>query len=94
MKSTGVVRKTDELGRIVIPKELRRTLEINNGDPIEIFVDNEKIILKKYTSSNECLITGKIEASNVTLADGKLTLSEEGIDQLLEEIKSKTDKTM
>ncbi len=47
MKSTGIVRKVDELGRIVIPKELRRILDINVKDPIEIFVDNEKIVLKK-----------------------------------------------
>lgn len=49
MKSTGIVRKVDELGRIVLPKELRRTLEINEKDPLEIFVDEEKIILRKYT---------------------------------------------
>ncbi len=48
MKSTGVVRKIDELGRIVIPKEIRRTLNINDGEEVEIFVDNESIILKKY----------------------------------------------
>ena len=48
MKSTGIVRKVDELGRIVLPKELRRTFEINEKDPMEIFVDEEKIVLKKY----------------------------------------------
>lgn len=48
MKSTGVVRKIDELGRIVVPKEIRRTLNINDGEEVEIFVDNESIILKKY----------------------------------------------
>lgn len=45
MKSTGVTRRVDELGRIVIPKELRRTLGIVEKDPIEIFVEDEKIIL-------------------------------------------------
>lgn len=49
MKSTGIVRKVDELGRIVLPKELRITLNINEKDPLEIFVDDDgKIILKKY----------------------------------------------
>lgn len=48
MKSTGIVRKVDELGRIVLPKELRQTLNINEKDPIEIFVDNSSIILQKY----------------------------------------------
>ena len=48
MKSTGIVRKVDELGRIVIPIELRRTLGIEEKDRIEIFVDGESIILRKY----------------------------------------------
>lgn len=52
MKSTGIVRKVDELGRIVLPKELRMTLKINEKDPLEIFVDEDgRIILKKYEPS-------------------------------------------
>ncbi|MED0676183.1 AbrB/MazE/SpoVT family DNA-binding domain-containing protein [Aneurinibacillus thermoaerophilus] len=49
MKATGVVRKVDHLGRIVLPKELRRNWGINEGDGMEIFVDGEFILLKKYT---------------------------------------------
>lgn len=48
MKSTGIVRKVDELGRIVLPIELRRTLGIEEKDRIEIFVDGESVILRKY----------------------------------------------
>lgn len=48
MKSTGIVRKVDELGRVVLPIELRRNLNINEKDALEIFVDDEKIVLKKY----------------------------------------------
>ena len=48
MKSTGIVRKVDELGRIVLPIELRRTLDINEKDSLEIYVDGSQIILKKY----------------------------------------------
>lgn len=48
MKSTGIVRKVDELGRVVIPIELRRTLDIEEKDALEIYVDGELIILKKY----------------------------------------------
>ena len=48
MKSTGIVRKVDELGRIVLPIELRRTMDINEKDPLEIFVDDSCIVLKKY----------------------------------------------
>lgn len=48
MKSTGIVRKVDELGRIVLPKELRDTLDINEKDALEIYVDGAMVILKKY----------------------------------------------
>lgn len=48
MKATGIVRKLDVLGRIVIPKELRGTLDLKESDPIEIFVDGSDIILRKY----------------------------------------------
>ena len=50
MKATGVVRRIDDLGRIVIPKEIRKVLRIKEGDPLEIFTDKEgEIILKKYS---------------------------------------------
>ena len=48
MKSTGIVRKVDELGRVVIPIELRRTLDIEEKDSLEIYVDSDRIILRKY----------------------------------------------
>lgn len=51
MKSTGIVRKVDELARIVIPLGLRRTIEINETDPVEIFVEDEVIILRKFVSN-------------------------------------------
>jgi transcriptional pleiotropic regulator of transition state genes len=57
MKSTGIVRKVDELGRIVIPMELRKKLNINEKDALEIYVDNEQIILKKYEPS--CVFCGE-----------------------------------
>lgn len=54
MKATGIVRRIDDLGRIVIPKEIRRTLRIREGDPLEIFVDREgEVILKKYSPISE-----------------------------------------
>ena len=49
MKATGMVRRVDELGRIVIPKEIRKTLKIKEGEPLEIFVDKSELILKKYS---------------------------------------------
>ena len=51
MKSTGIVRKVDELGRIVIPIEMRRTLGVDNHDPIEMLLDGKNIILRKYASA-------------------------------------------
>lgn len=53
MKATGVVRRIDDLGRIVIPKEIRRNFKINEGDSLEIFVDNNGIVLKKYSLLDE-----------------------------------------
>lgn len=51
MKSTGIVRKVDELGRIVLPIEMRRTLDIAEKDALEIYVEGENIILRKYQAS-------------------------------------------
>ena len=59
MKSTGIVRKLDELGRITLPIELRRNLNVNERDPLEIFVDDDKIILKKYDPSD--IFKGEME---------------------------------
>ena len=54
MKATGIVRRIDDLGRVVIPKEIRRTLRIREGDPLEIFTDREgEVILKKYSPIGE-----------------------------------------
>lgn len=54
LKATGIVRRIDDLGRVVIPKEIRRTLRIREGDPLEIFTDREgEVILKKYSPINE-----------------------------------------
>ena len=68
MKSTGIVRKIDELGRIVLPIEIRNTMDIASRDPIEIFVDEDKIILKKYEPS--CVFCGN--ADDVEYYKGKL----------------------
>ena len=67
MKATGIVRKVDELGRIVLPMELRRTLDIQKEDPIEIYVDGATIILKKYEPA--CIFCG--DAKDVQMYKGK-----------------------
>ena len=53
MKSTGVVRRIDDLGRIVLPKEIRKTLRIREGESLEIYTNGEEIVLKKFTSSSD-----------------------------------------
>ena len=67
MKSTGIVRKVDELGRIVLPIELRRTLDIAEKDCLEIYMDGASIVLKKYQPS--CIFCD--EAKDITLFRGK-----------------------
>ncbi len=59
MKATGIVRRVDQLGRIVLPKELRQNLDINKKDPMEIFVDGETVILKKYEPG--CTLCSNVE---------------------------------
>ena len=54
MKATGIVRRIDDLGRVVIPKEIRRTLKIKEGDPLELFItENGEVVFKKYRYANE-----------------------------------------
>lgn len=88
MKSTGMVRKVDELGRVVIPIELRRSLGIKEKDSIEIYVDHNKIILKKYVPNMSCHITEENTDENLALANGKIVLSPQGAKKLVEEINS------
>lgn len=67
MKATGIVRRIDELGRVVIPKEIRRTLRIREGDPLEIFTDREgEVILKKYSPIGELGTLAKIYAESLS----------------------------
>lgn len=72
MKSTGIVRKVDNLGRIVLPIEIRKVLEIKEKDSIEIFIDNGKIVLEKYQPS--CVFCGNTE--NIVYFGGKRVCSE------------------
>ncbi|MFQ3546556.1 AbrB/MazE/SpoVT family DNA-binding domain-containing protein [Halobacillus rhizosphaerae] len=92
MKSTGIVRKVDELGRVVIPIELRRTLGINEKDALEIYVDDDRIVLKKYKPNMTCHVTGEVSDENMKLANGNLVLSKEGAQKLLQEIQDHLNK--
>lgn len=91
MKSTGVVRRIDELGRIVIPKEIRRNLGIRDGENIEIFTDNDSIILKKYyrMSTNTDLATTLSELiyntfnDKVIITDREKVIASSGLNMAL-----------
>ncbi|MED2846931.1 AbrB/MazE/SpoVT family DNA-binding domain-containing protein [Bacillus toyonensis] len=89
MKNTGVARKVDELGRVVIPVELRRTLGIAEGTALDFHVDGENIVLRKHEKS--CLVTGQVSESNIELLDGRMFLSREGARELLD-ILQKSEK--
>ncbi len=72
MKSTGMVRPVDELGRIVLPKELRRSLDINARDSVEIFTDGGRIVLQKYEPA--CIFCGN--ADHIVYYEGKRICSD------------------
>ena len=75
MKATGIVRRIDDLGRIVIPKEIRRTLRIRESDPLEIFTDREgEIILKKYSPIGEMTTFAKQYAESLAQVSGHVAL--------------------
>lgn len=69
MKTTGVIRRIDELGRIVIPKEIRKNLRIKDGENIEILIDNDNVILKRFSEMNRLTETAKnlVESIHVLL---------------------------
>lgn len=75
MKATGIVRRIDDLGRVVIPKEIRRTLRIRESDPLEIFTDREgEIILKKYSPIGEMTTFAKQYAESLSQVSGRIAL--------------------
>lgn len=84
MKATGIVRKVDELGRVVIPIELRNKFDIKVKDPIEIFVDANSIVLKKYEPN--CIFCGN--SKNLVTHNDKL-VCEKCIEKLEKQVKNK-----
>ena len=76
MKTTGVIRRIDELGRIVIPKEIRKSLRIKNGESLEVYLDGDSIILKKFSQieSLESISVDYVEAFNQIIIEIKWLL--------------------
>ena len=72
MKATGIVRRVDELGRLVIPKELRKAYGLDTDTPVEIFTDNDSIILKKYEPAVSCVFCGEDHSDALLSFKGKV----------------------
>ncbi len=81
MKSTGLVRKIDDLGRIVLPMDLRKKMDLQNGDSLEIFVDGDKLVLTKYKRT--CMFCDNAPDADMIYYSGKLICRE-----CLEKLKS------
>jgi len=77
MKNTGIIRRIDDLGRVVVPKEIRRTLGIREGDPLEVFIIDDMICYKKYNSEGE--LAGLLDKAYLLLEE-KIELSEDEIE--------------
>lgn len=91
MKSTGIVRKLDQLGRIVIPKELRSMLNIEIKTPLAILIDGDQIVLEKYQPYKACMVTGESSDENLALANGNIVLSKEGAEALIKELQDRIE---
>lgn len=87
MKLIGMVRKIDEFGCVVILIEIRRMMNLNVKDFLEIFIDEDVIVLKKYFVGLVCDVIGEFFVDNKKFVDGKLIFSKEGVVELMEEIK-------
>lgn len=85
MKAIGIEKRVDSVGRIVIPKEIRRLLNIDFGDILEVLIDSGNIIVRK-AAGTKCLITGERTGNMIKLADGKIVVSNEGAKILRAEI--------
>ena len=81
VKATGIIRKIDDLGRVVIPKEIRRTLRIREGDPLEIYTDREgEVILKKYSMMEDMGILAQQYADALAQTTGCLLYTSDAAD--------------
>lgn len=72
MKATGIVRRIDDLGRIVLPKELRRVYGVEPGDAMEIFTSGEEIVLRKYVPSTGCTFCGTVADHYAEMGDHRI----------------------
>ncbi|MEW4154399.1 AbrB/MazE/SpoVT family DNA-binding domain-containing protein [Bacillus thuringiensis] len=81
MKKTGMVRRMDELGRVVLPKEMRRSLDLVTNTQVEMFIRDGNVHMRKQERT--CFVTGESTENHLELYDGRLILSQEGAQDLL-----------
>jgi len=86
LRKSGIVRNADELGRVVLPKELRKMLKLQTNIPLEFFIDEQRIILKQFYTDKTCMITGIIDDKNFIFENGKFVLSKDGANILIQEL--------
>ena len=91
MKTTGVIRRIDDLGRIVIPKEIRKTMRIKNGESLEIYLDEDSIILKKYSpiESLETIASKYVETFNRVLKHNVIVTDKDRVIAIAGNLKKK-----
>ena len=91
MKTTGVIRRIDDLGRIVIPKELRKTMRIKNGESLEIYLDEDNIVLKKYSpiESLETIASRYVETFNKVLKHNVIVTDKDKVIAIAGDLKKK-----
>jgi AbrB family transcriptional regulator, transcriptional pleiotropic regulator of transition state genes len=87
MKSKGIIRRVDKLGRVALPVEIRSIFNIKEGAPVKIHINEDKIILKKNRHLLECMITGEISLQN-RLYSGGIVLSTRGAEILFHALKN------
>lgn len=87
MKPTGIIRRIDELGRIVIPKDLRRTMDIQEGDPLEIYTDREgMLILRKYDMRLQLLET--VQRMRHDVINGEYFQRKKAVEKMMDELEA------
>jgi AbrB family transcriptional regulator, transcriptional pleiotropic regulator of transition state genes len=86
VEQTNIVKVVDRLGRITVPIRIRERLNIELCDDIEIFMEDDSVIIKKFNAVKPCIVTGVVSNTNLDYAGGKLVLSSEGARKLLDEL--------
>lgn len=89
MKTTGIVRNIDNVGRVSLPIELRRFFKMDEGDSVEILTDSNGVYIRKYVPNMTCMVTGENSERNLSVANGHIVVSPEIAEEVAREIINK-----